>query len=235
MNKNIITLIIALVIVAVVAVLAFTGVITNPGAGDTDTMEQQDDSEVVATVNGEDITRGELNTRFTQAEQNLVAQGQGAQLEDEEVRSQLETQILDQLVAERLVAQQIAANNVTVTEAEVDTEIDGLITQLGGAAAFNTQLEEAGVTEAQVREDIATQLVTQKYLLSVIDTSTVSVTDTEVQAAYDQIAANQEDVPPLDDTVREQLRAQLAQQEQQALVNQHIAELRAEADVEVLI
>lgn len=234
MNKNIITLIIALVIVAVVAVLAFTGVITNPGAGDTDTMEQ-DDSEVVATVNGEDITRGELTTRFTQAEQNIIAQGQGAQLEDEEVRSQLEAQVLDQLVAERLVAQQIAANNVTVTEAEVDAEVDGLITQLGGAAAFTTQLEQAGVTEDQVRADIATQLITQKYLLSVIDTDSVSVTDEEVQAAYDQIAANQADVPPLDDTVREQLRAQLVQQEQQALVNQHIASLRAEADVEVLI
>lgn len=234
MNKNTISLIVAVIIVAVVAVLFATDVINLPEKGG-DTPDETTEESVVAVVNGEEIQRAELDTRFAQTEQNLVAQGQGAQLQDETVRAQLETQILDQLIAETLVAQQAEEENISVTAAEVDEQIQTLTTQAGSEEAFATQLTQAGLTEAELRANIQDQLLTQKYLESVIDLESVEVTDEEVQAAYDEIAASQENVPALDDQIREQLRAQLLQQEQGALVAEHVAELRGEAEIEILI
>ena len=63
-------------------------------------------SEVVATVNGEKITKQELYDAF-------VANG-GAS-------------ILEQLISERLIAQEAAKLGIEVTDAEVQQEIDRLI------------------------------------------------------------------------------------------------------------
>ena len=85
-------------------------------------------SEVVATVNGEKITKQELYDAF-------VANG-GAS-------------ILEQLISERLIAQEAAKLGIEVTDAEVQQEIDRLIEEnyYGMKEYYEQALAQYGITE----------------------------------------------------------------------------------------
>lgn len=230
MNQKTISL--AIGSIAVIAVIAFAIF------GDLKGLEHiQNGEEVtgaVAMVNGEEITGSEFNTRIEQTEVLLEQQGQSAQLEDPTVRTQLEQQILDQMITEALFLQDAEEQGITVTTEEVDQQVAALVEQIGGQESFDAEIDRQGITEESLRSDIEEQLITQKYLEANIDISSIEITEAEISAFYDEVAAQQEGVPPLAE-VEEQIRQQLIQQEQVELVNAYAQQLRADAEIEVLL
>lgn len=176
---------------------------------------------VVATVNGEAITQAQLDERVA-----LVTQGQG-QAPDTAI-------ILNQLIDEELVFQDAAAKNIEVSEEELDTQYNIVIQNSGGAEALKGQLSQLNLSPSALRKDLAVQLLIQKYLESEVNVDSVTVTNAEIQTAYDEIAAAQQNVPPLDDNVREQIRTQLNLQKRNELALEHVKNLRESADVEIL-
>lgn len=189
----------------------------------------------VAIVNGEEISRTQLEVLKSQ-----IALQQGADLSslDEEAQSQLDRQIVDELVSQALLRQAVSASGVVVSQAEVDAQIDATITQLGGEEAFREALATEGISEEELREQLSADLTRQAYLEQELNLSSVTAIEEEVEAAYAQAVAQaspqEEDIPPLAD-VQAQVEQSVIQQKQQSLLAQFIDQLRAEADIEILL
>jgi len=188
-------------------------------------------SDAVARVNGEEITRTELENSAA-----LLAAQQGADVAslDAANRAQLQTQALDVLIANTLVQHAAASSGLTASEADIDTQIETIKSQFPDDAQFQEVLLGQGLSEADLREQVAGELAQQAYLEQTLDLASVMVTEEEVNALYQQEAAAVEDVPPLEE-VREQIELFVIQQKQQELLAAHIQELRLAADIEILI
>jgi parvulin-like peptidyl-prolyl isomerase len=199
-----------------------------------ETPSQNDTSELsdtVARVNGEEITRTELENSETQ-----LATQQGIDIGslDTATREQLQAQALDALIANALIQQVVASSGIVATEADVDAQINTIRGQFQDDAEFQEALSGQGPSEAGLREQVRGEMVTQTYLDQTLDLASVTVTDEEVNALYEQEAVVTEDVPPLED-VRGQIESFVIQQKQQELLAAHIQQLRSAADIEILI
>jgi hypothetical protein len=184
----------------------------------------------VATVNGAVVRQGELTELLEQ-----IAPGQAATL-DETIRSQ----VLDDLVNVKLLLGEAKEKGYTVTDDAVQEEFDALVEQFGGKEAFEAQLAAANISERDIREDIADELLLQQLVESETDIDIIAVTDEDVQQAYDeavelaQSSGVEGEIPPLDD-VREVIAAQLEQQKQQEIIEAYVNELREGADIEITL
>lgn len=185
------------------------------------------DAEGAASVNGAIISQEELQTQMAQQQASLAALGAG-NTPDETV---LREQALNALISEELLLQAASEAGITVTDEEVNAQIEATRAQFPDEEAFNTALESEGFTEESLREQVQEQLTIQKYINSEIDLDAITVTDEEIQSLYDQVAATQ-DVPPLSE-IRTQVEAQIQQQKEQGFVGQLLEKLRDAANIEI--
>lgn len=187
----------------------------------------------VARVNGEEIEQSEYNKAVQQLISNYAAQG--TTITDEEA-PQVKEQVITTLVNRQLVLQAATEAGITVDDAAVETEYQNTLTNLGGEDSLKSALENAGITNEELRDDLREGLMMNAYLDSQLDLNNISVTDEEVEAYYNSAAesAGETEVPPLAD-VRELIENQLVSQTQQELINAEIERLRSAAEIEVLI
>lgn len=189
-------------------------------------------SEVVARVNGEDITRAELEKTENQI---LSTQGVNIDTLDEATRTQLQTQALDNLISNTLIRQAAEKSGETTTDADVDGQLATIKGQFKDDAEYQTALAAQGLSESELRSNIATDIKVQAYLKKTLPLDSVTATDAEIKTLYDQEASNGGDNLPALSDVSEQIKAFVIQQKQQQLVQTHIQELRTAGEVEVLI
>lgn len=187
----------------------------------------------VARVNGEEISRTAYNDALQNMRTNLEAQG--ADLSNPELETQISEQVINSLVETELLRQAAASGGFVATDAEVQQEYDMLAAQLGGADVLTSQMASVGLTEEKLRSDIKEQLAIRTYLRANLDEATLAVSDEEITAYYDEVAAESaEELPPLAD-VRDQIEQQLKLEKEQAAIAALIGSLRTSADVEVLL
>ena len=191
-----------------------------PGAGDY----------VVATVNGIELTRSDFERIHQQAVQS--ARQQGMDLNDPNTEQQVNDQAMDTLVNTELISQAAVAAGGTVTAAEVEARFAEVVDSLGSVEAVTESLEQLGLTEESLRSDIEQELLIQEYLEEVISVDH-SPSEAEVQAYYEQQGGAAQ-LPPLDQ-VRDQVRQQLIENEEQVTIEELLEELRLEADIETMI
>ncbi|MEF8847082.1 MAG: SurA N-terminal domain-containing protein [Candidatus Paceibacterota bacterium] len=185
--------------------------------------------EVVATVNGESIYQKELDGQVERLEQQMSAQP-GAQVD----QGQLEQQALDQMISTVLVKQEADKQGIEVSDKEIKKEIENLKETLGEDTSYEKQLEAAGLTKEEHEEMLREQLLTNKYLQEQVPQDEVEVTDKQMQEAYKQISS-QQDLPPLEEmeeSMKKQLRSQVAQQQRSQLIQDLIKSLREKAEIE---
>lgn len=116
--------------------------------------------EVVAVVNGTDITAGQLY-------EAMVAEfGQRA---------------LDNLITKVLIENEAKKAGVTVSDQEVDERFDELAADYGGREAFQMLLQQSGFSEEYVRDDLYIELLVKKILAPNVD-----VSDEAVAAYYEE-------------------------------------------------
>lgn len=206
------------IVLASTIVLAACGDKADENTMDDGKMEETSmKSETLVTVNGKAITQAHVDERAS-----LIAQG-GQALSKEIV--------LNQLIEEYLVFQDAEAKDIFVTTEELDKEFSVVVKNAGGAELLKSQLSRLNLSPSALRKDLETQLLIQKYLESEVDTSGVTVTYEEIQTAYDEIAAEQE-VPPLDETIRAQIREQIELQKKNQLTFDHVQTLRENSTIE---
>ena len=186
-------------------------------------------AEVVATVNGVDITKTDFDSQLVSSITNLKTQG--IDTEATTTQDQIKAQVLDDMINNEIVNQEIVKIGLKATDAEVNAEFQNILTQIGGQDKLNAQLASVNMTEAKLKENITKQLLVQRYLLQSIATSTLTATDKEIKLFYDETSKTQK-LPPLKD-VSEQIKQQIIKNKGQSLVNEFVKTLRAKATVEI--
>jgi len=211
-----------LIVGIVVAVLAIFG-------GWYYASNNKENAEVVAKVNGQEITRQNLDD----AEKRLT-NGQDLSTLDETTRKQVETQALETLISAELIKQEATKAQITVTDEEVNTQLSSIKGQFQDDAAYQQALVLQGITEDKLKEEVANDLLINSYITQKVDFSSITVTDEEVNTLYEQEKTINAEIPPLSE-ISEQIKAFITQQKQQQIIADHVAGLRAAAEVEVLI
>lgn len=115
--------------------------------------------EVVASVNGTDITRDKLYDAM------LEAGG---------------TNTINSLIMYEVIDQEAKKANVTVSEADIDKEVDNIKKSSGGDEGFNQMLAQYNLTVEALRKEMIPQVQLTKLL-----TPKVNVTDQEIKDFYE--------------------------------------------------
>ncbi|MGP9583042.1 MULTISPECIES: SurA N-terminal domain-containing protein [unclassified Brachybacterium] len=194
--------------------------------------------DVVATVNGEDITKDEFTAIYEgQFQQAAMQQQQSAGGEVDQAA--LKTQVANQLVDNRLLLQGASEAGIEPTDADIDATLEEIAQQngLGSADEVVAALEQQGMSEEDVRKDASSQFMLTTYIEQ--EAGIEEPTDEELKTQYDQLVEQQEQaggdtaqVPPFEEA-KEQLAQQAIAQQQNEAATTIAAELREAGDVTV--
>lgn len=187
--------------------------------------------ETVAIVNGEAIPRSDLELTKSQIlkSQNVAI----ASLTAEQL-AQLQTQALDTLIAQALLRQATKSSGVTISEEAVDAQLTTIKGQFESESAFIDALASGEITEDAFKIDLKNQLTIQAYLEKELNLSSLTATEAEIIEAYQGATQGAEDAPSLADS-HDQIEGFVINQKQQALINEHVQNLRTTAQVEIKI
>lgn len=125
-------------------------VVVQPTVGELPTNEAG--VKLVAKVNGEGITQQEFDQALARKLQEVDAASPDA----------LRSDVLNQLIEERLIIQGAQAQNMMVTDAEVQTELQAQIQQAGGDASWETWLKTNNYTAEEFPQVLRTSLISNK-------------------------------------------------------------------------
>lgn len=117
-------------------------------------------TETAASVNGEKITKDELNTKLTEM--------YGADT-------------LDSLITNKVIEMEADKQKVKVTGNEIDEELTKLQDSYGGEEAFAAALEQNKVSIDRIREDIQTYLLAEKMIKP-----SIKVTEEEMKTYFEE-------------------------------------------------
>lgn len=136
-----------------------------------------------AVVNDTEIPVSELEERYEQAlETPQVAEQLEA--DPEATRERLQAQLLTQLIQSRLLREGAEQLGVEVTEEDIATQRERIVEQVGGEEAFQSLIEDNGLSEEQLDEllrDVALQEKVTEAL-----SADLEVSDADVQEFYEQ-------------------------------------------------
>ncbi len=192
--------------------------------------------EVVAEVNGEEVTRDEFVLIYEAQLEQATAQAEaGGEAPDEDA---LKEQTANNLVDTELLSQEAEARGITVSDEDVEAELTSLAesNQMASAQEFIDAVEEQGTTEEQVRSQVELQVLVEQLVADEAGPS--DPTEKELRTLYAQVkeqakaSGQAQQIPPFAQ-VREQL-AEQAQTEQVGTVAQALVdELRKDADITI--
>lgn len=133
-------------------------------------------SKPVATVNGEKITQETFNLRLKEMMDGHKAQG--AKVDEK----QLKDAVLQELMAEILILQGAREKGISVTEDELNKEIDLINKNIGGKEKLNTALKEKRMSLDMFKKMIRNKMIIRKFVTSLADED--SIKEEEVRAYY---------------------------------------------------
>lgn len=193
--------------------------------------------DVVAEVNGEEVTKDEFVPIYEAAFAQAASQAQmGGEAPDEE---QLRKQTADDLVDTELLAQEAEARGLEVSDDDVDAELAELAEQNGMKSADELleAVEQQGVTAEQARDQVETQVLVEQLVAD--ENGPIEPTDEELRALYAQAKQQQaqagegaQQIPPFAQ-VRDQLVEQATNQEIGKVATALVEDLRADADITI--
>lgn len=135
--------------------------------------------DVLARVNGENITKAE----FEEAIGALEQRNQGPVPPDQ--RDAVYRGVLDQLVGLKLLSQEAAAKKVAVPDADVDAQMAQIRQQFPSEDVFNQALKAQNKTLEIIKADARRSMAITKMLEAALD-GKIAVTPEQAKAFYDQ-------------------------------------------------
>lgn len=195
-------------------------------------------SEVVATVNGEEILKTDYETELENTKNMYTQQGMNLDDLDDEMKEQVELSVLNQLVNTKLVLQTAQEDGVKIEQSEVEAEMDAIKSQFEDDAKFEEALKENKTTEEELEVQVKDQLTITKYLDTTI--GKIDVTEDEVTVKYDEykeaLASQEQEAEDLE-TIKPQLEQQIIAEKKSEKVNELIEELRTanEKNIEITL
>jgi peptidyl-prolyl cis-trans isomerase SurA len=193
--------------------------------------------DVVAEVNGEEVTKDEFVPIYEVTFQQAAAQAQmGGEAPDEDA---LKKQTLDDLVDTELLAQEAESRGISVSDDDVDAELETLAkqNQMGSAKELLEAVEKQGMSEEQARSQVETQVMVEQ--LADDEDGPIQPTEKELRALYAQAKQQQaqsgqegQQVPPFAQ-VRDQLEEQARTEQVGKVAQSLIEDLRKDADITI--
>jgi peptidyl-prolyl cis-trans isomerase C len=134
--------------------------------------------DILARVNGEPVTKAD----FDRLLKNIESSGRGAipaERRDEILRS-----ALDQLVTYNVMKQEAAARGLTVSDAEIDQQLQQMQKQFPSEAEFKKALDVRNTTVAQLKSDARVDMSIDKMMQA--ELATTIATEAEAKEFYDK-------------------------------------------------
>lgn len=185
-----------------------------------------------AVINGENITKSDLDFRVEQAKE--IIQRRGADLTDEKVINAIKKQILSDMINEKILLQSAAESGITVSDDEILTAYNEMVATFKTKEDFEKELTSRNITEKVIKENIADQITLNKYINQNIDVKNVSVTSEEINSLYKYYGSQQENMPKVEE-IKGQLANEVKQQKTKAMVLEFIEKLKKDANIEILL
>jgi foldase protein PrsA len=141
-------------------------------------------ADAVAVVDGTKIKRSDYNQIVAQAKKSYKNQKREFPKAGSQEFQTLKNQVVQFLVQREQFEQEAQSLDVEITDKQVDARLTQIQKQYfgGDKTKFEKQLKDQGLTEAQVRKDIRSQIVSEKIFAEV--TGKVKVTDKQVEDYY---------------------------------------------------
>lgn len=192
--------------------------------------------EVVAQVNGEEVSKEEFETAYAGQFQQAAMQ---AQMSGQEIdQNQLKNQLAESMVGQELLIQEAENQELTASDEEVDQTLDQLAQQNGleSKDEFLAALNEQGMAEDEVMSQIETQVKVDQLIAS--SAGDTDPSNEELEAAYEQVKAQQEQMGseeelPAFEELKPELEEQVKMQKENEATQTLVAELREKADVTI--
>jgi len=198
----------------------------------------EDIPDIVAEVNGDEISKDEFETTYEPQFQQAAIQ---AQMSGQEVdEDDLKAQIVEALIGQKLIIQEANNSGYEASEDEVNKMLDDLTEQNGLESQddFFAALEEQGMAKDEVTSQIETQVKVDKLIAS--ETGDVDPTKEELQEIYDEYTAQMEqmggddeeevDIPSFEE-MESDLIAQVKAEKESETYQTLVEELQADADI----
>lgn len=208
---------------------------SSPSAGAAAGPDLDGIPDVVAEVNGEEVTRDDFVPVYTATWTAATAQASTTGQQPDE--DQLRKQALDDLVDTELLYQEADARGLEVSDADIDAELADLAQQngMGSADDLLKAVEAQGLSEEQARDQVETQVMVEKLVAD--EDGPYEPTQQELRAIYDQAKQAQAaqggqaaDFPKFA-AVRDQLVEQAQSQEIGKVADSLLTGLRKDADI----
>lgn len=227
--------------------LAVAAVLTLSACGGGDGSSADDDTpaatssdgipDVVAEVNGEEVTKDEFVPIYeAQLEQATTQSQTTGEAPDEEALKQA---TLDDLVDTELLAQEAEARGIEVTDEDVDAELTSLAEQNGMRTGEELleAIAQQGMDEEAARAQVETQVLIEQLVED--ESGPFEPTEKELRAIYDDAKKQQaqsgqdgQQIPPFAQ-VREQILEQARAQETGSVAGALVEDLREAAEITV--
>jgi len=137
--------------------------------------------DVVATVNGTEISRAEFEDAVARTQRQY--ESQSGQLDSSKLND-LKKSVLDSLISRELLYQAAQKSDITVDSAKVDDQIGSLKGRFQSDEQYQAALKNAGITEEDLRQDVKKSLVIQELLAQKV-TPNVTVGEEEAKKFYE--------------------------------------------------
>jgi len=169
-----------LLLLALIAALALAAC----GGGGTSSVDVPDGA--VAVVGDKTVTKEEFDKLIEQQKKSAEAQKQDFPEPGTAQYEALKATVVKGLVEQKEWELEGEAMGIEVTDQEIETELDKLKQQYfqGDEQKYSAELEKQGLTDADVRNELRTRILTNKIYEAVIKKVTVS--DADIQAYYDK-------------------------------------------------
>jgi len=202
-----------LILIAVIAVVFFIGKsLTNL----MNRFTQQTTSDVIAVVNGEEITQQELDQKYDK----LPAQYKSLFTKEF---------FLDQLINTKLLLQEAKKQAIVISTGEIDEEMGKVKSTFYSDFEFEEFLKENSLTIEEVKSQLADQLLINKLLNETI-LSKIEITDQQINNFYNE---NKDIINDTLENVEEQIRLSLMQESSAKVIQTYIDQLKADADIQL--
>lgn len=192
--------------------------------------------DVVAKVNGTEITKDEFKSTYESQFQQAAMQSQmtGKKLDQDKLKKQ----VAENLVSQQLLIDEANSRDFTVTDKEKNQELESLAKeqQMESKDKLLSALKEQGMAEEEIMAQVEKQLKLDKLVQS--ESDNLQPTEEEIQKAYDQFKSQQKKsdseakVPSLEE-VKPSIKKQLVRQKEGKVYQKLIDSLRKDADVTV--
>src|SRR6266446_5267313 len=135
-------------------------------------------ADVVARVNGKDITTTQLEKQF---QAHLNGAEQPPSIEEQQ---DLKLQVLNQMINDQILLEQASAAGLNATDSEIDVKFNEFKNQYT-EDKFKDLLKEQKMTTDDIRNELRKSITIDKLVNKEI-TSKISVTDAEIKNFYEK-------------------------------------------------